>query len=245
MRLGFAVKVLGRPELKSHDTRRWQSSPHLRYSLGYVREVLLYMQSQSLRMYRLSSDLAPYLTHPDLPQFHNQLEECREELAAVGALARQLDIRLSIHPGQYIVLNSADEAVASKSVLDVVAHARILDLMGLGPEAVVVLHAGSGAGGMEAASRRFVERYLLLPEETQARLAIENDESVFAVPDILRLHEATGARLVFDLLHFNLNNPDGPWPHARDLARTGCAQDPPLLAAHRDGHRSGQGCGDG
>ena len=33
LRLGFAVKVLGQPDLKSNDTRRWQSNPHLRVSL--------------------------------------------------------------------------------------------------------------------------------------------------------------------------------------------------------------------
>jgi UV DNA damage endonuclease len=32
-RLGFAVKVLGDGGLPSHDTRRWQSGPHLRVSL--------------------------------------------------------------------------------------------------------------------------------------------------------------------------------------------------------------------
>jgi UV DNA damage endonuclease len=29
-------------------------------------------------MYRISSDIAPYITHPDLPQFHQQIEECRD-----------------------------------------------------------------------------------------------------------------------------------------------------------------------
>ena len=36
MRLGFAVKVLGAGGLPSHDTRRWQSEPHLRVSLDHL-----------------------------------------------------------------------------------------------------------------------------------------------------------------------------------------------------------------
>ncbi|HOG46016.1 MAG TPA: UV DNA damage repair endonuclease UvsE [Anaerolineae bacterium] len=208
MRLGFAVKVLGRPELKSHDTRRWQSSPHLRVSLKHLREVLRYLQQAQIHMYRMSSDLAPYLTHPDLPQFHSQLEESAADLAAVGALARALDIRLSLHPAQYIVLNSDDEEVARKAALDLVAQARILDLMQQGPEAVVVVHGDSGAGGLDAAGERFVQRFRTLPAETQARLGLENDEKVFALPDTLRVHKACGIRLVFDLLHFHVNNPE-------------------------------------
>jgi UV DNA damage endonuclease len=208
MRLGFAVKVLGRPELKSHDTRRWQSGPHLSVSLRYLRDILAYLHEAGIRMYRLSSNLAPYLTHPGLPQFHHQLEECEDELAEVGRLASALDVRLSLHPGQYTVLNSTDEDVAHKAIDDVVAQSRILDLMQQGPEAVVVVHAGSGAGGMEKATARFVRRFHQLPPKARRRLVVENDESVFSVPDVLRIHQATGLPVVFDLLHFNNNNPD-------------------------------------
>jgi UV DNA damage endonuclease len=33
LRLGFPVKVLGAPDLKSNDTRRWTGKPHLKTSL--------------------------------------------------------------------------------------------------------------------------------------------------------------------------------------------------------------------
>jgi len=111
VRLGFAVKVLGEGGLPSHDARRWQSGPHLRHSLEHLTAILEYLGRHEIRMYRMTSDLAPYATHPDLPQFHTQVEECADELARVGALARELDIRLSSHPGQYIVLNSENEQV--------------------------------------------------------------------------------------------------------------------------------------
>ena len=31
-------------------------------------------------MYRMSSDIAPYATHPDMPQFHGQVREAAAEL---------------------------------------------------------------------------------------------------------------------------------------------------------------------
>jgi len=43
MRLGFVVKPLARPELKSHDSRRWQNNPHLSVSLVYLRDVFAYL----------------------------------------------------------------------------------------------------------------------------------------------------------------------------------------------------------
>ena len=106
MRLGFPVKVLGAPGLPSHDSRRWQNQPHLSVSLAYLRDIFLYLESRSIRFYRLAGQLAPYLTHPELPAFHRQLEECATELAAVGDLARQQRLRLTLHPGFFVQLNS-------------------------------------------------------------------------------------------------------------------------------------------
>src|SRR5215204_7304873 len=98
-RLGFAVKVLGAEGLPSHDMRRWQSGPHLRHSLECLQAILDYLDSNDIRMYRLATALAPYASHPQLTQFRGQVEECADELAAVGRLARERDIRLSSHPG--------------------------------------------------------------------------------------------------------------------------------------------------
>ena len=75
LRLGFPVKVMGRPDLKTQDTRRWQKNPHLRCSLELLDKVLDYLRASDLDMYRLSSDIAPYATHPDLPQFHSQVKD--------------------------------------------------------------------------------------------------------------------------------------------------------------------------
>jgi len=43
MRLGFAVKVLGRPRLKSNDSRKWKSRPHLRVSIVYLHAIFDYL----------------------------------------------------------------------------------------------------------------------------------------------------------------------------------------------------------
>ena len=99
MRLGFAVKVLGDGGLPCHDARRWQSGPHLRHLARRARGGPRHVDAHDIRMYRMTSDLAPYATHPELPQFHGQVDECAERLAQVGDRARELDIRLSIHPG--------------------------------------------------------------------------------------------------------------------------------------------------
>lgn len=207
--IGFAVKVLGEPGLRSHDTRRWQSGPHLSVSLQYLRPLFAYLDRVDIRLYRMASGLAPYLSHPDLPQFHRQLDECTAELADIGAYARSLGLRLSFHPSQYVLLNAADDRVAAHSAMDIAGQADILDRMGLGPEAVVVTHIGGLYADREGSRARFVERWQRLPEPARRRLVLENDDAAFGVSDTLWVHERTGIRLVFDYLHHCLVNPGG------------------------------------
>jgi UV DNA damage endonuclease len=227
VRLGFAVKVLGEGGLPSHDTRRWQSGPHLRHSLAALRAILDYLDRHDIRMYRMTASLAPYATHPELTQFHGQVEECADELAAVGALARERGIRLSSHPGQYVVLNSEDAAVQEAAIRDLETQAAIMDAMGLGPEAVVVLHVGGGQGD---ALGRFEAGYARLSDAARARLVIENDDRTFSLSDVLSLHERLGTRVVWDILHHHCHDPDGiPDREALELALATWRGSPPKI----------------
>jgi UV DNA damage endonuclease len=206
-RLGFAVKVLGDGGLPSHDARRWASEPHLRQSLEYATAILDRLERDDIRMYRLATALAPYASHPDLPQFHDQIRECAEPLARFGALARARDIRLSTHPGQYTVLNSERAEVRAAAVAELEVQAALLDGMGLGPEAVVVLHVGGTGGGIDAALDRFLAGFEALSERARARLVVENDDRSFALCHVLTLAERSGLRVVWDILHHRCHDP--------------------------------------
>ncbi|GLR48329.1 UV DNA damage repair endonuclease UvsE [Sphingomonas astaxanthinifaciens] len=208
LRLGFPVKVMGVPGLKSGDSRRWQKNPHLKCSLELLDQVLDYLQKVEIDMYRLSSDIAPYANHPDLPQFHNMVAESDAELAAFGKKARELDIRLSFHPSQYVLLNSPNPELTAKSIWDLSSQAEMLDRMGCGPEAVLVTHVGGVYDDREAARARWLEGYALCPEHVRRRLVLENDDIRFSAADVLWIHERCGVRCVFDYQHFWCLNPE-------------------------------------
>ena len=208
LRLGFPGKVMGQPGLKSNDTRRWQKSPHLRTSLEYLHAILDYCDRHDIRMYRMSSDIAPYATHPDMPQFHGMVPESDAELRAFGARARALGIRLSFHPSQFVVLNSPDPELVRKSTWDLVSQAEMLDRMELGPEAVMVIHVGGAYGDVPTSRDRWIETWHGLPEPVRRRLVLEHDDIRFSAADVLRIHEHTGVRLIFDHQHFWCLNPD-------------------------------------
>lgn len=205
-RLGIPVKVAAAP-LRAADTRRWQQQPHLSVSLAYLRDLFTYLDRHDIRFYRLAGNLAPYLTHPDLPQFHRQIEECATELAALGDLARRYALRLTMHPAFYVQLSSADSAQLRRAHQELAAAARLLDALGLGREAVLVVHVGSAQGNPAAARERFVAALATLPPAVRERLALENDDRAFGVADLLWIHKRTGVRPVLDVLHHRCHNP--------------------------------------
>lgn len=224
MRLGFPVRVLGQRGLRAYDTRRPAHAPHLSVSLTHLRDVFRYLEARAVRFYRMSADLAPFSTHPDLPQFHQQIESCTDELAAIGALALQQQLRLTMHAPLFVHLASEDAAQAAQSAAVLISLTALLDGMGLDSDAVIVTHVG---GATDAAIGRWATRFAELPTAVQRRLVLEHEDDGASLGVALRVHAATGVPLVFDHLHFRLNNPErwsvaealavalATWPHDR------------------------------
>ncbi len=208
IRLGFPVKVLGAAGLRSHDSRRWQNRPHLSVSLAYLRDIFLYLERREIRFYRMAGQLAPYLTHPELPAFHSQLDECSTELAVIGDMARQQRMRLTLHPGFFVQLSHPDPTLVARSSQELVAATSLMDGMGLDVSSVVVIHVGGGHADVPAALDRFARAANLLPEAVRQRLVLENGDRQFSLRDVLWAHRRTGMPVVLDTLHHRCNNPD-------------------------------------
>ncbi|MDT0166614.1 UV DNA damage repair endonuclease UvsE [Actinotalea sp. AC32] len=221
-RLGFAVKVLGGGGLATSDTRRWQSGPHLSRSLELLGPVLDHLERIDVRMFRLSSSTIPYGTHPDLPDLHfrRQLDECRDALDTLAARVRSLGLRLSTHPGQYTVLNSADPDLTARSAADLEQDTALLDALGAGPDGVVVVHVGGLYGDRPSALDRWAAAYERLSDRARERVALENDDGPFGVDDVMELHRRTGVRVVYDHHHHRTSAASVDLPPAEAFART-------------------------
>jgi UV DNA damage endonuclease len=87
---------------------------------------------------------------------------------------------------------------------------QLLDAMGLGSEAVIVVHAGGGYGDLEAGRARFARVYDRLPPGVRRRLALENDDRLYSMADLHWIHQRTGVRLVLDVLHHRCNGGGEP-----------------------------------
>jgi UV DNA damage endonuclease len=169
---------------------------------------------RGIRLFRIGQGLIPFASHPAFP--YDWPEEHGDDLRELGALARSLGVRLSMHPGQFINPGSPNPETAGRSLDELRYAARVFDLMGL-DDAVVVLHLGGAYDDRPAAVARFVEA-LRAQEDILRYLALENDERIWTVGEIVGAARALGIPAILDNLHHSLNPGGLSLGEALDLA---------------------------
>ncbi|KAF6761244.1 UV-endonuclease UvdE-domain-containing protein [Ephemerocybe angulata] len=166
-------------------------------------EDLLHMiqwnEDNNIKFMRLSSEMFPFASHS---KYGYSLEYCSEILAKAGALANKYGHRLTVHPGQYTQLGSNKPAVIDSAIRELDYHCQMLDLMGIGPDGVMVVHGGGVYEDKSAALARIKHTVSQrLAPNVRARLVLENDEMCYNAEDLLPLCEELEIPLVFDYHH--------------------------------------------
>lgn len=211
-RLGFSIRVLGRPDLPAWVSDR---SGLLAFGLSLIclRDILLYCQERGIRMYRMHCGLAP-VPAPTV-EMMALWRTYEGEAIMLGDLVRSMDIRLSFHPYSLVILNTPDDDRVWRSIAHLESQVRFLEALDLGPGAVITLHVGGVYNDVTSSCERFVRRYIALPDAIRRRIVLENDDHRFSVTELLYIHERSGVPLVFDWQHHHVFNPQNlPWREA-------------------------------
>ncbi len=176
------------------------------HNLNSLETLIDYNIQNGISLFRISSDLIPFGSSEayDLP-WQNIYSK---KLSIIGNKIIGSGMRVSMHPGQYTVLNSPDISVVKRAIQDLNYHTKVLDCLGLGPEHKIVLHLGGAYGDKEKALERFISRFKELGESVRRRLVIENDDRSFNIGDVLKTSAVIGVPVVFDNLHNALNPAD-------------------------------------
>ena len=199
--------------LKSYSEARLVAT--VENNLNCLTEMLSFNVNHSLLFFRITSDLIPFASHP-INQFDWQ-GYFKRKFQAIGEFIATHDIRISMHPDQFTLINSVDNEVVERSVKELRYHAQVLDLMKLDTSAKMQIHVGGMYGDKAKSMRRFIKRFNELDEGIRRRLVIENDDKLYSLKDCLQIHAETGIPVLFDLYHHELNNSGETVREAFDL----------------------------
>lgn len=205
MKIGYACLTVGVPDTQIKTTRKANASSErlialIEHNLAAMDKMLDYNIQQGIKMYRISSDIIPFASDLETNPL-DWVTLFSEQFQALSKKIHDHGLRVSMHPGQYTVLNSPDEGVVERAMADLDYHTRFLDALDLDKRNKIILHIGGVYGEKEAAKERFVTNYETLRPAVKNRLIIENDDRLYTIADVLELSQRTGAPVVYDNLH--------------------------------------------
>jgi len=209
--IGYACLVLGvrNTEMKSCMLKNASEERLLeiiRYNLDSLENIVDYNIKNDILLFRISSDLIPFGSSPV-----NRLdwdEIFADKFRSIGRKIKNSGMRVSMHPGQYTVLNSPHTVIVEKAMEDLNYHRRVLDALQTGPENKIILHIGGMYSDKREALKRFAQNFTSLDQEVRDRLVVENDHKVFNIHDVLEIGTTLNIPVVFDNLHNEVN----PYP---------------------------------
>ena len=194
------VQWLNRQTRDVAEERLWDIMVH---NIASYKRLIEYVGSlpPSLRMVRLGSDVLPVYTQCDWSYFWRRpdvVAYAEREFAKVGKTARALDVRLSMHPGQFTVLASDNEDIVERSIEEFEYHVDCIRWMGYGKsfqdfKCNVHISGRQGPAGIKhAVDNR-------LSPEARNTITIENDENKWGLDASLELVDTCA--LVLDIHH--------------------------------------------
>lgn len=185
-------------------------------NLACLRRILRYNARKGLRFFRVSSDLVPFASHPVCT--FDWASHFAGELRGIGDYIKKNGLRISMHPDQFVLINSNRPDVVERSVAELDYHCRVLDAMELDTSAKVQIHVGGVYGDRDAAIRRFVSNFRRLPARIRRRLAIENDDRSYSLGDCISIHRRVRIPVIFDVFHHEILSSGEPVREAIALA---------------------------
>lgn len=190
--------------LANYSESRLVSS--VRKNLECLESILRYNVNKGLLFFRIGSGIVPFASHPICT--FNWEDFFRTYFLKLGSFISDNEMRISMHPDQFVLLNSPDEDITNRSIAELEYHQKVLDAMELDESAKIQIHVGGAYGDKKLAIRRFIERYRLLPRSLKKRLVIENDDRLYSLKDCLNISYNCGVPVLFDSYHHECLNND-------------------------------------
>ena len=195
---------------KTVSERRQALEDLYAHNLDKLFHALAFCSENAIKLYRMSANLFPLSDWEDGVGL-SVLEGMSEQLARFGEKARQLGVRVVVHPDQFVVLSSEKENVVKNSVAILEHQAKLMDMLGLERSSWAAMNIHGGKRGRADALADVIG---MLSSAVRTRLTLENDERCYGAELMLDICQRAGIPMVFDAHHHlvreNLSSYDDP-----------------------------------
>ena len=172
-------------------------------NLEALEKIITYNIKNNIHFYRLTSKLVPLATHDKVE--YDYITSLKDKYKKIGELINKYNLRIDTHPDQYAVLNSMNNKIVKNTVEILKYHYNILDALKI-KNKIIILHVGSGTCGKKASITRFINNFKKLPSYIQKCIAVENDDKIYNIIDVLYLCNTLNIPMVLDYHHYVCNN---------------------------------------
>lgn len=173
----------------------------VKQNLEDLPKLLTLCEERGISVFRLGNAIVPFASHPLFEK--TWWEEFRPLFDTARFTCKNTDVRLSIHPGQFIQLGSPHPLVVEASLKELAYCTKVLDMLEA-KEGIITLHIGGVHGNAEATMERFY-RVFCDNAWLSHYLALENDEYNFTAQQTLELSLKCGIGMIFDSFHHSIN----------------------------------------
>ena len=174
-------------------------------NLKSLNNIIDYNIKNNIHFYRISSKIIPLATKDDVK--FDYTNKYKSYYDTIGKKISDSKMRVDFHPDQFCVLNSVKSDVVSNSVNILEYHYNLLNMLNVNDK-ILILHVGSSTFGKENSISRFINNFNKLPIYLRKCIAIENDDKVFNVNDVLKISKVTSIPIVLDYHHHLCNKSD-------------------------------------
>lgn len=172
-------------------------------NLDNLYEIIKYNIKNNFHFYRLTSKLVPLATHKDIN--FDYITPLIDKYKKIGNLINNYNIRVDTHPDQFAVLNSTNKDIVNNTFKILEYHYKILNALNI-KNKIIILHVGSSVLGKENSIKRFINNFYKLPTYIQKSIALENDDKIYNIKDVLMLCKTLNIPFVLDYHHYLCNN---------------------------------------
>lgn len=212
LRLGLCCQFAGQPiKFRNATVKHALSLPRhkrlgklaslCRANAAALLDALKFCAVNGIGCFRVNSQILPLKSHAAAGYQMSELPDgpaIVEAYRAAGRFARSRNLRLTLHPDQFILLSSEDGAITERALAELDYHAEVAAWIGAD---VINIHGGGAYGDKAATLSRVEQRIDLLPDDVRTRLTLENDDRSYTPSDLLPLCRRTGVPFVYDVHH--------------------------------------------